>query len=351
MNTLKFLDTHSLDRALLLGFYGGGNYGDELLMEVLAGLLKQRGVQGVQIAYQNPKHYDQFHHDFGYARINMHDKRALLRAIRRQKCLVVGGGGLWGMDTNANVLLLSIMLLVARFLLFKKVYLLGVGFYHSATRLGRIGAWCAAKAANVIVARDSETYQNFRRLNRHTTRDRDMAWHIDALDMSTYDKEVRLLEQRLTVKGKTLFISLRRFRDTSQQNLEKAVESCLQANPQRNIIVALMERRDIDPAGYQLLRKWQRSYPNVQITDFAFNPVALLLFFRKHRDQLVFIGPQFHGILSAHLADVPYLPLAYDNKVHNLLKQIAPEQTPYSVDGLRPLDVQRFIDSILGEAA
>jgi len=350
MNTLSFLKKTPLERSLLLGFYGGGNYGDELLMEVLAGLLRQQGVQDVQIAYQQPQHYFQFHHDFGYARINMHDYRALLRAMLRRSHLIVGGGGLWGMDINRNIVLMSVSLLVAR-LLGKRVYLLGVGYYNSTSRVGRLAAWCAAKAARVIIARDSETYTNFKRIQRHTYKDCDMAWYIDQLDLAAYEKDVARIEQRLQIRGKTMFISLRRFRDTTQQSLERTVMSCIAANPTRHIVVALMEPRHVDPEGYRLLKSWQHRYPHIQIIDFAFNPIGLFLFFRKYHDQLVFMGPQFHAILSAHLARIPYLPVAYDNKVRNLLRHIAPEQTPLAVESLRPLDIQRFIDSTMGEAA
>jgi polysaccharide pyruvyl transferase WcaK-like protein len=351
MNTLSFLKDHPLEKSLLLGFYGGGNYGDELLMEVLAGLLQKQGIRDVQIAYQHPERYGQFHHDFGYRRVNMHDYKAMLKAILTRKHIIVGGGGLWGMDTNRNILLMSVALMAARWLFGKRVYLLGVGYYNSAPRMGRVGAWCAAKAAHVILARDNETFANFKRLQKRTHKDRDMAWYIDQLDLSPYQKEVAHIEQRLQIQGKTLFISLRRFRDAAGQSLQKAVEQCLANNPKRHIVVALMEPRHVDPEGYRLLRSWQRAYPNIQTIDFAFNPIGLFLFFRKYHDRLVFIGPQFHAILSAYLADIPYLPVAYDNKVHNLLRQIAPHQTPVTIEGLRAMDVQRFIDTTLGETA
>ncbi len=344
MNTPNFLHTHKLERSLLIGFYGGGNYGDELLMEVLAGLLRQQGITDVQIAYQHPERYQQLHHEFGYKCVNIHDRVALLRAMLRQKNIVVGGGGLWGMDVNTNVIAMSVAFLAAR-LLGKKVYLLGVGFYDSAPRRGRFAAWCAAKAANLIIARDQESYTNFRRFSRKTYKDRDMAWYIQNLDLSQYEADLERIERRLHVKpaGKTLFISLRRFRDGSQQNLERAVAACLEQNREHPVIIALMEPRHVDPQGYALLQAWQRAYPNVQITDFSFNPLGLFLFFQKYHQQLLFIGPQFHAILSAHLAGMSYLPLAYDNKVHNLLRVIAPQQAPQTVAGLRPVDIQRFI--------
>jgi hypothetical protein len=49
--------------------------------------------------------------------------------------------------------------------------------------------------------------------------------------------------------------------------------------------------------------------------------------------------------LSAHLTGVPYLPLAYDNKVERLLESIAPGAEHISVQGLQLADVQHFIDT------
>lgn len=351
MTLVDFLHTHDLNRSLLLGFYGGGNYGDELLMEVLAGLLQQQGRREVLIAFQHPEHYQTFHHDFGYSRVNIHDKKALLSAVLRQKRIVVGGGGLWGMDVIPNVLLMSIMLWVARWILGKKIYLLAVGYYNSTPRIGKVAAWFAGKAAHAIIARDQETYTNFRRLTKHASQDTDAAWYIDQLDLASYRADADALERALPIHGKTLFITLRRFKQNYPNPLIDVIEDCLKRNAGKPVIVALMEPRHVDPDGYKLLEQWKRAYPHIQIIDFAFNPLALFLLFRKHHNELVFIGPQFHAILSAHLTGVPYLPLAYDNKVHNLLQSIAPEAAPLPVQSLRTTDVQQFIDTAYGAPA
>lgn len=348
MMLTDFLHSHKLDRTLLLGFYGGGNYGDELLMEVLAGLLKQQGTQQVTIAFQHPETYKIFHHNFGYPRVDPLDKIALLKTILRKKHIIVGGGGLWGMDANLRIVVMSLLLFVSRWLLGKKVFLLGVGYYNSSTKAGRVGAWLAAKAANIIVARDAETYDNFARLNKHTHRDVDIAWYIDELDLQPYTTDVAALEHRIHINdtaGKTIFMTLRQFRDSSQQHLTDVVSEYLAHSAGKPVIVALMEPQHADPEGYQQLEAWQQTYPNIQIVDFSYNPLGLFLFFRKYHEKLIFVGPQFHAILSAYLTGVPFLPLAYDNKVHNLLQVITPEVTPFTVQSVRTVDVRQFIDN------
>lgn len=351
MTLPEFITKQKFKNSLLLGFYGGGNYGDELLMEVLAGLLKQKGVEKTTIAYQHPENYEVFHHDFGYERVNMHDKKAIFKTVLKKKEIVVGGGGLWGLDCNFNVLLMSIMLFVSRFLLGKKVYLLAVGYYDSAPTIGRLSAWLAAKSAHAILARDQETYDNFYKINKNTEACCDVAWHINQLDLSLYEKDLAELEKAIHVTGKTLFITLRRFHGNNKHHLAAVVGECLRSFSDKSIIIALLEPRHIDPQGYSLLESWQKTYPNIQIVDFAFNPLALFLFFKKYHDQLLFVGPQFHAILSAHLTGVPFLPVAYDNKVFNLLQDIAPGKQPVSLQALEPETIQSFVTTAQGETA
>ena len=346
MTVNEFISTNKLDNSLLMGFYGGGNYGDELLMEVLANLLKNKGVKRATVAYQNPGNYLRLHHDFGYQLADIHNPKSLGLAILRSKRIIVGGGGLWGMDTNRNVLLMSVMLFVARWFMGKKVHLIGVGFYDSATKLGRLAAWFAAKAANTVIARDIESLANFKPIKKHSSRDRDIAWHIDKVDPDVYKDDLKLLEHKLNIKHKTVFITMRRFRDGLGLAMQSAVERFLANNSGKPIIIALLEPKSNDPDGYAQLEAWQKQYGHVQILDFDYNPMALYLFLQKHHDNLVFIGPQFHAILSAHLAGVPYMTLAYDNKVKNLLTQIAPDQKPCDIRSVRALDLQRFINNV-----
>lgn len=101
-----------------------------------------------------------------------------------------------------------------------------------------------------------------------------------------------------------------------------------QNNAKKAIILALLEPRTVDPEGWAQLQAWQREYPSVKITDFSTNPIALFLFFRHHRKQLTYVGPQFHAILAAHIAGVRFMPLAYDNKVSQLLTYLGRQPVP-----------------------
>lgn len=103
-----------------------------------------------------------------------------------------------------------------------------------------------------------------------------------------------------------------------------------------------MEPRDADPDGFKRLQRWKGAYSNIQIADFSYNPIALYLFFQKHHDQLAFVGPQFHTILTAQLAGVPLLPISYDNKVTQLLEHIGTQPIP--INQLSDNQLQKFAE-------
>lgn len=356
MKLTDFLDQTNLNDSLLIGYYGGGNYGDELLLEVLGNLLLQRGARNVVITYQDPEQYLKYHHDFGYSRVDMRRRGQLLKQILKQKNILIGGGGLWGVDMNFNTLVLSLMLFAARFGLRKKVYLLGVGYYNSTNTMGRIAAWFAGKAARVIIARDCETLDNFGRINSHTYLDSDMAWHIDKTNLFNYQLDAAVLEEKLPIHSKTLLVALRRPQSKAKGqefiDFTKTVGKFIRANPGRPIVVALLESETKSPEEYALARFWAQDYPNVRLLDFPINPLALYMYFQKHRKQLTVIGPQFHIIITAHLTDVPFAPLVYDNKVSALFDQIGiTEEERIPVKRVKPSTLQTVADNFYGGKA
>lgn len=349
MKLTQFLKETNLDNSLLIGYYGGGNYGDELLLEVLGNLLAKNQARDVVITYADPATYDTYHHDFGYRRIDIRSKLQVITQLVRKKNIIIGGGGLWGVDMNFNTFLMSLMLFGAR-LLGKNVYLLGVGYYNSTNRLGHLGARLSAKASRTIIARDEETQSNFAKYTKNVFLDTDIAWNIKALDLRAYESDVAELERRLDIKNKTLCITLRRpqakHREAEFTQFTEVVGSFIAANPKRPILIALLESEAKSPLEYAKARQWQRVFSNVQVLDFPHNPLALYLLFKKHHKQLGLIGPQFHIIITAHLAGAPFMPMVYDNKVAALLKQLAvPDYRHIPLSAVGRTNMQAFADN------
>lgn len=341
MKLTAFLRHTNLNNSLLIGYYGGGNYGDELLLEVLGNMLMRQGVNNLTITYQHPESYPTMHRDFGFNIIDIHDRRAVIKAALRSKKILIGGGGLWGVDMNANTLLLSAFLFVSRWALGKKIYLLGVGYYNSTTRQGRLAAWLAGKAANAIIARDSESVANFRRVSKHVFTDFDIAWNTKNLDLASYRNETTALEKKLPVGAKTLMVALRRPQAKRQKDdfsrYNNMINWLVQENPERPIIVVMLESEAKDPVAYEEARSWRRRHKRLRIIESPYNPLTLFLYIKENHKRLAIIAPQLHLIMTAHLCGVPFMPIVYDNKVAMLLNQIgipAKERFPIkSIEG------------------
>lgn len=338
------LDETSLDNSFVLGYYGGGNYGDELLLEVMQHLFKQRDYTTISFLYQKPAAYGKFHENLGYEPIDAASKPSIIKTMLRRKNLVIGGGGLWGLDVNLNIVLMSCMLLVARRILGKNVYLVGVGYYGSTGRMGHFAAWLAGKAASQILARDPESHRNFLRLNQHTYLTDDIAFNLpDIIQVSNAERSP--LEAAMeNMKGNVTLVSLRRFKPNQANQYVEALETWLTRHPKQSVILALMEPRKVDPDGYELLMRWQRERSGAAVVDFSYNPLALYEFFLRYSKRLSFIGPQFHVQLVAHLAGVRLLPLVYDNKVAELLRKLE-YANPIAISDITPEAIETFVSS------
>lgn len=337
----------SLDDSFVLGYYGGGNYGDELLFEVLQHIFLARGYGQISFLYQKPVTYERFHKDLGFEAVDSARKSAVLRMILRHKNLVIGGGGFWGLDVNLNVVLMSMMLFIARWFMGKDVYLLGVGYYSSTTRMGHFAAWLASKSATRILARDNESYENFVRLNSHTFQTDDIAFMLPHINEDV-SRELAEFEALVGIgEDPTVIISLRRFKTNRPNPYLEAVEAWLMAHPDTHVILALMEPREVDPEGFAQLRRWQRKLRNATVVDFDYNPVVLYRFFKKYHRTLAYIGPQFHVQLVAHLGGVRLLPLVYDNKVAQLLENLG-YLTRIDIMEISADDIERFMSGKRG---
>jgi polysaccharide pyruvyl transferase WcaK-like protein len=342
--TTDFFTTTDLEGAMIVGYYGGGNYGDELLLEVIQNLLQPKGYRRIRVAFQNPQNFQTYHHDFGHELVDMRRPLLFAKKLLSSRSVVVGGGGLWGMDANPNIVALGLLLFLYRYVFFKKVYLVGVGYYGSTNTFGKIGAWLAGKAASSIIARDAESVQHFSRLQSHVSQDQDLAWLARELDLSGYQDDADAIEARLSIRSKTLLITLRHFRGATAEHYHATIEAFLASNQDKQIVIALLQPAESYPEGENIAKVWAQKYTNVQVLEGVFNPLGLFVFLQRHRQDVALVAPQFHAMLSAALVDMPFLPVAYDNKVFELFSQLHIGDGIH-IHNLIPNDIQRFADT------
>jgi polysaccharide pyruvyl transferase WcaK-like protein len=303
-------------------------------------------VQDVAVAYLMASGYARLHRDFGYKVVDWSNKKTLAKALLHSRSVVVGGGGIWGLDANANVFLLSCILWFSRYVLRKRVFLLGVGFYGSTGKLGRLSGLIAGHAASLIIARDEETARNFRVVSRRVNVDRDIAFLIPTLNLAPYKPQAAAIKSMLGVHGRVVLVCLRWVKGHTGKTFEAVIRELVESNTSVHFIVMNLVPGYIAPGDLSRLKHDFGQYANVEVSDYNFNPLAFYLFLGSNRSKIVLVAPQYHAILSAYLNGVPYFPISYDNKVTELLASIG-NREPALLKGEYSAQLQKYISTHL----
>ena len=151
---------------MIAGYYGFGNLGDEILREVLVGALCRSGAARPVVLVRTPRR------EGDVARF---DPLGVLRALRRARGLVLGGGGLFQNRTSERSLLYYLGLLLLARLLARPVLLVGQGVGPIRGRGSRALARIALRKAAYLGCRDEESASLLRSLGVNCVVDGDLA--------------------------------------------------------------------------------------------------------------------------------------------------------------------------------
>jgi polysaccharide pyruvyl transferase CsaB len=150
-------------KALLMGYYGAGNLGDEMMLVCLRQWLEAQEVS-VTVLSEHPRRVEADHRlpaVQNWPLLGEWSWRAaclkggalrVLRAIGRHDALIVGGGDLVRDDLGWRGFFFPMEKVVAALLMRKKVYFVNVGIGRPRTRYGRrLLRWALPRAEQIIV--------------------------------------------------------------------------------------------------------------------------------------------------------------------------------------------------------
>lgn len=144
-----------MSRAVILGYYGFANTGDEALLEAIVESLRRRcpGLGITVLTAVEPLSVEAP----GLAAVNRWHPLHVVRAIRRADLLIAGGGSLLQDATSLRSLAYYVGIIILARLLDKRVMLYANGLGPLRTDPGRWLARQALEAADVITLRDRKS--------------------------------------------------------------------------------------------------------------------------------------------------------------------------------------------------
>jgi polysaccharide pyruvyl transferase CsaB len=163
-------------RALLMGFYGQQNLGDDLMLVCLERWLARQGIT-VTVVSEQPRVVEG---QFGLPSVEnvpllgewawrdawfRGKAKSLIRAFREHDALIVGGGDLIREDRGRKLLLYTLEKMFLASALGKRVFLLNAGIGRPSTRIGAGLLGAALRRCERIVVRDERSLDVCRKLH------------------------------------------------------------------------------------------------------------------------------------------------------------------------------------------
>ena len=142
--------------AALIGYYGFGNLGDELLLKACVDILTQCGISRPRIvALSNAP--EKTSHDFGVDSVNRWRFREVARVFRESERVIFGGGGIFQDRTSIKSCVWYWGIVRLARLMGAEVFAIGQSVGPLKSKLSRILAGNALRSCRVLHVRDDKS--------------------------------------------------------------------------------------------------------------------------------------------------------------------------------------------------
>ena len=276
-------------RALIIGYYGSDNIGDEVLLHQSIKMIKavDEKIEIKALSYKT-KATKEIH---GIDAVSRNKYFEILGAIKKSDIIIGGGGSILQNVTSNRSLIYYLMILFIATMFNKKVIMLGNGFgpikgkcYSAFTRwiLNRI---------DVFMARDEETKDRLEKLGVKSK-------ICLSSDLTYYN-----YKRKNSLVNKKVIINIRAWEsdDVVVEEMKEFVKR-LKENGYNIEFLSMQDGTDD-----VLLRKIDE--------DVSFINNSINAFLYKEYDCYCLVGMRLHALIWAGLRDVPFIGLEYDPKI------------------------------------
>jgi polysaccharide pyruvyl transferase CsaB len=346
-------DVRPRKSALIVGYYGAGNAGDEaILNSVLSGLRTAIPDLHPIVVSDDPGSTSASH---AVESIGKNDKPALWKAVRGCHMIVLGGGGLlqdyWNVDLSSlfsEGTTFSYYAYAALASLFDKhllLYAVGVGPLLSET--GRRYTRMLAEQAQLILVRDRESKTLLTELGVDGAR-----IHVTADPAFLAPGQPRILDLPQPVLG----VALRNWNiginpEAWESQVTEALDIFLDRHPEGSIVFLPFQlsrsQGDDDEAIANRVRARMRHQIRAAVSEHSGDASSLSGMISRCD---VVVGMRYHSVLFAIRTHVPVVGLVYDPKVRNLMASAGCGALALDLNLLRADDLAERIESAYTDA-
>ncbi len=314
--------TKTAPRVVLIGNFGAGNVGDEL---ILAGFLKKLASRlpraRVTVLGHDPKVIHRWHGaqagrllPFGLRSLFSGRLLQTLKVLREADAVVFPGGGLFTDQENWQaVLLWGFHILVSRWY-WRPVYLLGQSVGPLTTDFGRYWARFFLAKAEWVGVRDAASTIELQRLGISLGKIK------TGEDSALFLTKPAKLKKASKGKGRLkILVSIRDFPQVSPSFFKELATAFDELTEKKKARITFAEFGPGDTHTWNQLCLHAKNDSLWKVVELPESATEVLNIVGKY--DLV-IGMRLHSIIAAHLAGVPSIALSYSRKVAEFQKQI-----------------------------
>lgn len=292
-------------KVFIIGYYGAGNFGDEVLLAATINLL--------DTVYDSPKisvlsnNLENIRKSRQVEGINRNNYLQIIRAIIDSDMIIGGGGSmLQNVTSNKSLIYYLTILWLAKFF-GKKVVLLGNGIGPLKTSFYKKLTMNVLKKLDAIVLRDSDSYSLLDEFGlRNIYLANDLAYTLNGI------YEAKKIEKKI-------LINLRQWNYSPSfiETIEKLVGYLIEENYKVSLISFQSGNDDL------ILREIYNRISSDDLDIIEASDYEKVI--HEISSTELFIGMRLHGLIFSSICKTPFIGLSYDPKVSVLCESLEQE--------------------------
>ncbi|HEY8541140.1 MAG TPA: polysaccharide pyruvyl transferase family protein [Pseudothermotoga sp.] len=303
-----------MKNALVFGYYGYDNLGDELLCQATIDLLKRARFDKVYLLV--PKHkIEDYKQKYVYP-INRFDPISIINAILHSNCVICGGGGIFQDQTSLRSFIYYSSIVILSIFFRRPVILLANSLGPVKRRFSRkVLRYILSRKKVFLIARDGISARYAKRFSKNVYEGTDLA--IMTLEKISQDRQKKL-QATFCLKAPIEFSEILNF--LKYMGFEK-------------FILAPLSPQDQE-VSQNLLKK----YPELELSTNPINDIA---------SSSIVISQRMHGCLISAYFGVPFVAVN-NSKATRFMRKYLPSYAGYTNED--PSDIIIAITKLAGKS-